>query len=137
MNVTVSGLDALRRKLQAMQAQVKAEVQASLEQSGAEMVATARALAPVDEGELRDSIVMSKPGELTPLYGGGGQRKVGDLAVRVTAGDARTRYAFHIEAGTSKMAARPYFWPAYRVLKKKIKGRTSRAIGKAVRKAVK
>ena len=134
--VKVEGLDALRRKLVAMSAEVKAEVLASLEKSGNEMAATAKALAPVDSGNLKDSIVVSKAGESTPLYSSGGRQKVGDLQVTVTAGDFFTRYVGHVEYGTDKMAARPFFGPAYRVLKKRTKSRTSRDVNKAIKKAI-
>ena len=128
------GLDALQRKLRDLPTEIKAELQASLEKSGSEMVSLARGLAPVDEGDLRDSIVMTSAGGLTPIYGGGGQTKVGDLAVRVTAGDFFTRYGAHVEYGTKTMAARPFFWPAWRVLRRRIRGRTNRAITAALRK---
>lgn len=137
--VKVEGLDALKRKLAAMSKEIKAEVQVALEKSGAEMVATAKALAPVDEGELRASITMTTAGGSTPIFGGGGRTKVGDLAVTVTAGDYFVRYAAIVEFGRDSdppMAARPFFWPAYRSLKKRIKSRNSRAVSKAVKKAI-
>lgn len=134
--VKVEGLDALRRKLAAMSTEVRASVQASLNKSGEEMAQLARALAPVDTGNLRDSIVVTKAGESTPLYASGGRQKVGDLQVMVTAGDFFTRYVGHVEYGTDKMAARPFFGPAYRVLKKRTKSRTSRDVNKAIKKAI-
>ena len=142
--VAFSGLDQLRAQLiTKLPAAVKEEVQASLEQSADEMVNMARALAPIDDGDLRDSIKATSAGKLTPLYGGGGQAKVGDLQVRVTAGNYFVRYASIVEFGrkaTAKfgaMAARPFFWPSYRSLKKKFKGRTTRALNKALKRAAK
>lgn len=134
--VTVTGFDQLRAQLLSkIPASVKTEVQASLEKSGAEMVAMAKALAPVDEGELRASITMTKAGENTPIYSSGGRRAVGDLAVRVTAGDWYVRYAFLVEHGTLKMAARPFFWPSYRILRSRFRGRNTRALNAAFKKA--
>lgn len=134
--VTITGLSELRTKLlRTIPDEAKREIQASLAKSGNEVVALAQALAPVDEGALRASIKMTTAGELTPLYGGGGQQKVGELAVRVTAGNSTVRHAAHVEFGTEKMAARPYFFPAWRTLRRRIRSRTSRAIRQAIQKA--
>lgn len=139
--VRVTGLEELRRKFARLTPAVEAEIQASLEKSGEEMVSLARALAPVDDGDLRDSIVMTTPGNLTPIYGGGGQQKVGPLGVRITAGDYLVRYAAIVEFGrkatatAAAMAARPFFWPAYRLLRRRIRSRTARAITSAIKKA--
>lgn len=137
----VSGLAELRRQLvQQLPAEIKKEVQTSLEKSGEEMAAMARALAPVDDGDLQASIKVTTAGEMTPLYSSGGQQKVADLSVRVSAGNSSVRYAAIVEFGrkaTDKagaMAARPFFWPSYRALKKRFKGRTTRAINKALKK---
>lgn len=42
-------------------------------------------------------------------------------------------YAVGQEFGTQKMGASPFFWPAYRSLKKKFTGRRRRALNKAVK----
>ncbi|TIX74517.1 MAG: HK97 gp10 family phage protein, partial [Mesorhizobium sp.] len=38
-----------------------------------------------------------------------------------------------VEYGTSKAEAQPFFWPAFRLLQKRIRNRTKRAVSKAVR----
>jgi HK97 gp10 family phage protein len=134
---TIEGLDKLRKQLlERIPAAAKQAMQESLETSGREMVSTAKALAPVREGELRASITMTTAGEKTPLYSSGGRQAVGDLSVKVTAGDYLVRYAALVEYGTKKMAARPFFWPAYRSIKKRLRSRTSRAINSALKKAL-
>lgn len=133
----VTGIDLLEKQLGQFAKQVEEEVQAALEQSGEEMAAMARALAPVDDGDLRDSIKMTTAGGLTPLHSSGGQQEVGRLSVRVTAGNSSVRYASIVEfgrKGARAMAARPFFWPSYRSLKRKFRGRTTRAINKAIKR---
>ena len=129
----IKGLDALKRKLEALPKATRAEVRGVLEQSATEMVMLAKSLAPVDDGTLQMSI-HQRPGRH-------------DLAVEVAAGgEATTRevrsgsgvdydYSLAMEFGTSEVAERPFFWPAYRAIKKRAKGRATRAIRKAARAA--
>jgi len=134
MGATIQGLDKLRAKLKAMPEAVKAEVEATLIASAEEVASTARALAPVDDGDLKSSIVVSPPGGSTPLYSSGGRQDVGELKAVVTAGNGRVRYADNVEFGHGNAAPRPFFWPAYRSKKKRIRSRIARAVGKAARK---
>lgn len=69
----------------------------------------------MDEGDLRYSIKWQAETEL--------KRKV-------STDDYKARWN---EFGTTKMAASPFFFPAYRLKRKKLAGRIKRAIGKAVR----
>jgi HK97 gp10 family phage protein len=101
-----------------------------------ELAGTMRQLAEPsrDTGALIESITVTAPGQSTPAYSQpGGSRVAGELEVLVTAGDQDVRYAHLVEFGTSKSEAQPFFWPAFRLLQKRIKNRTRRAIGKAVR----
>ena len=140
MGVMIQGLEALRAKLKAMPEGIKQEVRTSLVQSANEIASTARALAPVEDGDLRESIVVTEPGKLTPLHSSGGSHKVGDMAAAVTAGNAAVRYAAPVEFGhdgdgkPEGAAPRPFFWPAYRSKKKRVRSRTARAINKAAKK---
>jgi HK97 gp10 family phage protein len=60
---------------------------------------------------------------------------VPENAVVVTVGNKDVRYAHLVEYGTSQAPAQPYFWPAFRLLRKRIQNRVKRAIAKAVREA--
>lgn len=92
---------------------------------------------------------------------GGAVKGDPDLTVTIVAGDAKAYYAAFVEFGTSPhriapkeaealsingnvlapgravshpgATAEPFFYPAYRALKKRVKGRASRAITKAVK----
>lgn len=71
------------------------------------VVQTARQLAPVDTGRLRDSI---------GLEGGGGEARASSLAsVSVV---ARAPYAGFVEFGTSRMGPQPFMRPAVRAHRK-------------------
>jgi hypothetical protein len=51
----------------------------------------------------------------------------------ITAGNRAVRYAHLVEYGTAEAPAQPYFWPSYRLFKKRIASRVKRAVRKSVR----
>lgn len=109
-------LDRLSRRLQAIPKAVRDAVQPALDKSTDELVATMRHLAPVDEGELRDSIE-KRPGDH-------------ELARKVVTDDYKARWA---EFGTAKQSAQPFFWSTVRLNRKRFTSRIKRAIRKALR----
>ncbi|MDF1600165.1 HK97 gp10 family phage protein [Mesorhizobium sp. YIM 152430] len=124
----------LQRRLEAIPKSVREAVQPSLVQSGEELAGLMRQLAPEDEGDLKESIAVTAPGDQTPAYSQpGGSRVAGELEVLVTVGDEQTRYPHLQEYGTSHHEAQPFFWPAFRLLRKRLQNRTKRAVAKAVR----
>lgn len=113
---------------------VKEAVVPALITSGNELAERMKHLAPKRTGALADSIAVTPPGGTTPAYSQpGGSRVASENQVLVTAGDDAVRYPHLVEYGTSHAPAQPYFWPAYRLSKKRITNRVKRAIGKAVR----
>lgn len=146
--MAVKGLDKLSRKLRRIPVAAREAASFSIVKSADELATMQKRLAPVDEGDLRDSIVVTPPGGTTPAYSQpGGARTAGPLEAIVTAGNSEVRYAHLVEFGAAPhiaggifegarhpgAPAHPFFWPAYRVLRRRIKNRTSRAINKAIR----
>lgn len=124
----------LSRRLAAIPVAVKKAVVPALVQSGNELVGTMRQLVPVDTGDLQDSLAVTPPGNSTPPYSQpGGSRIAAENQVLVTAGNADVRYPHLVEYGTAHAFAQPYFWPAFRLKRKKLASRIKRAISKAVR----
>jgi HK97 gp10 family phage protein len=127
-------LDRLRRRLEAIPEAVKEAVRPALTKSAEELVERMKALAPEDTGALKESIHVTLPGETTPPYSQpGGSRIAAENEALVTVGNSEVRYPHLVEYGTAAAAAQPFFWPAYRLSKKRIQNRIKRAIGKAVR----
>ena len=139
MATKIQGLDRLRRKLRQMPEVVKEQIRQEMEKSADEIVRMAQGLVPVDSGALRDSInwtwgdppkgsmvlAAAKEGDLRiTIYAGTRDKKLGK-------GDAF--YVRFVEFVTQKMAARPFFFPAYRANKKRAAGRIRRTISKAVK----
>lgn len=128
---TVKGLDKLRAKLRAMPDEVRAAIRGALEQNAEELVAMQKRLVPVDDGDLRDSIKWE--------WGSGDASRIGvkgeaGLAVKVSAGDENAFYAAFKEFGTVDQPATAYFFPSYRALRKRMKGRVTRAQNKAIKR---
>lgn len=146
----IKGLAKLNRKLREIPEAAKAAAHDAVVLGSNEIATLQRNVAPVDDGDLRDSIHVTKPGETTPPYSQpGGSRTAGPLEAIVTAGNSKVRYAHlvefgiapHIAGGMFKGAqipaipAQPFFWPSYRALRTRVKSRITRAINKAVKHA--
>lgn len=135
-------LERLKQRLANVPRVVKEAIQPTLQKAGNALVADTQKLAPVSQdgahgnppGTLRDSITMTPGGERTPAYSQPGAGEVvADNAVKVTVGNERCRYGHFVEYGTRKMAAEPFFWPAYRADKDELKS----AIKKALKDGIK
>lgn len=126
--------ERLRRRLQAIPRATVAAVNPALRRSAEEMADTMRQLAPVDTGALKDSIAVTSAGQATPAYSQpGGSMVVPENAVAITAGNTDVRYAHLAEYGHSNAPPHPFFWPAFRLNRKKAANRIKRAVSKAVR----
>lgn len=129
----VRNRERLMRKLKALPEAVKADIRVALERSADEIVALAKSLVPVDKGALRDSIGWTygeaPKGSMALATGGSG-----DLKVTVYAGSSDAFYARWVEFGTVNMSGIPFFFPAYRALRRRVRSRVSRAVTKAARR---
>ncbi|RXV64948.1 hypothetical protein C6W92_06065 [Roseovarius sp. A46] len=108
---------------------------ASATEKGADEIARmAETLAPEDTGDLVGSIAVTVGPKNTPAHSHpGGTRTVPEGAAAVTAGNGDVRYAHLVEFGTRKAPAQPFFWPAFRVLRKRSETRIKRAMTKAIK----
>lgn len=153
----VEGLGRLRKKLQAMPDAARAQIVQAMEQSAEEVCEMARRLAPVDKGDLRKSIGWTwgdPPKGAIVIARTRPKKNESDLRLTIYAGDDEAFYARWVEFGTKPhnvakgggnksfkgearehpgARAHPFFFPAYRVNRKKAKSRVSRAINKAAK----
>ena len=127
-------IDRLTRRLDAIPKAIKIAVTPALARSGNELAARMQQLAPEDTGALKNSVAVTMGGNMTPPYSQpGGSMIVPDNAVAITTGGDDVRYPHLVEYGTANTPAQPFFWPAYRLLRKRIQNRLKRAISKAVK----
>lgn len=117
-------------------AAVRAAAQAAANKGGGEVASAMRYLAPVDQRELINSIRVEDADSITTRRG---QRTF--IGVVVKAGDASTivttksggkfQNAKLQETGTQNMPANPYFNPAWRANRARVRGSITRAVRKA------
>lgn len=160
------GRERLRRQLEAMPKAARDTISAAMEKSAEEIVRLARSLVPVEQGDLKASIGWTWGAAPRGAITLGAVRRpverVGDLKITVYAGDEKAFYARFVEFGTAPHSvakgggtkagqraaragggkphpgarAKPFFYPAYRAVKKTVKGRISRAANAAAKAAV-
>jgi len=156
----VKGIADMNRKFAAMPKRVENAAQQAMEKGAEELVAMMKRLAPVDDGDLRDSIGWTwgkaPVGAAVIAESAGVER---GLKLVVYAGNAKAFYAAFVEFGTAphnvaksggtvlgkKAAAagggdmhpgsraQPFFFPAYRSLRKRIQSRIRREMKKAIK----
>lgn len=136
MASSIKNLDRLKRKLIAIPETAKEQIKIAMAQGAEEITDFMRRIVPVapkNGGTLRDSIGWAwgaQPPAGTKVVGGA---KAQGLQLVIFAGSDKAFYARFVEFGTPQHPANPFFFPAYRASRKRIKA----AIGRAVRKAAK
>lgn len=120
-----NGLEAFRRKLARVPKSIRTQVDATNLKSAQEFVANARAAAPKDEHDLARTIRHHATDT------GGQIVRAGGDETKVATPSGSYDYARAQEFGTSEHAANPYFFPIYRLFKKRWVSRRSRALNKA------
>lgn len=125
----------LNRKLARLPDVSKEEMRLSLAVSAREMADMMEVLVPKDSGKLAGSIgwTFGEPPKGS-IAAGMLVDKAGAIVATVYAGDKEAYYAKWVEFGTRKMSPQPFFFVAYRALKKRAKSRIKRGQTKAVKK---
>lgn len=132
VTMTVRNKDKLARKFRQLAPEAARALADANRQSANDMVATARGFVPVLTGTLQASIRAEPAGTSTGawrvLAGGPTTTR------RARAGQGDYDYALGVEFGTSDTRNAPFFFPAYRLVARRHKGRATRAVNKANRK---
>lgn len=120
-----SNRDRLRRKLKAIPVAVRKAAREQLKANAKELVETQKSFAPVDDGKLRDSIKEQDVSTSTRI------------SRRVSAGGREAPYAKWVEFGHGQAEPHPFFWPAYRLKRRRFRARMAKAAKKAIQGAAK
>lgn len=125
----------LDRKLAAIPVAARATMAAEIDAAASQVVFAARTLVPKKSGRLASTIrkVAGEHELQTKVVAGGAATT---KPVRNGA-DASYDYALGVEFGTQDTPPHPFFFPAYRLTKKRAKSRVRRAVSKAAREAAK
>lgn len=152
MATKIQGLDRLNRKLKSFPDAAREEIAKAMEQSANEVVALAKSLAPVDDGDLQMSISWTwgdaPKGSMVLGKVKSKGAGAGNLQITVFAGGGDAFYARFVEFGTAPhlnggrfagsqhpgTGAKPFFYPAYRAVRKRVKGRVTRAVNKSAKR---
>lgn len=134
------GLGSFQKRMRAIPQAARNAVQPALVKSAEEIAALQRSMAPDDPKtsapDLKSSITVTGPGQTTPPYSQpGGSMVVPENMAAITAGNTDVRYPHLQEYGTTFHPAQPFFWPGFRLGRKRALDRIKRSIGKAIREA--
>ncbi|MBA4776684.1 MAG: HK97 gp10 family phage protein [Rhizobiales bacterium] len=145
---TLQGWDRLKRRLERIPKAVREQTQPAITSAAQDVANVMKALAPVDDGDLRDSIEVTAGGQKTPPHSQpGGSTVVPENAAMITAGNSKVRTAHLVEFGTRAhiaggmfegaqipaIPAQPFFFPGYRMSRKKAAAKIKRAMSKSIR----
>lgn len=162
--VKIIGLAKLEKKLKRLPEAAQREIRAAMEASAEDIVRLARSLVPKESMKLHDSIgwTWGAPPQGALTLGKIARSALGkDLTITIFAGDDEAFYARWVEFGTAPHSlakgadrsarmglgklqggnlqhpgagARPFFYPAYRAIKKSAKARIRKATRSAAKK---
>lgn len=134
----IQNLDRFKRKLAAMPGAAREEIREAIGKSADEVVDLMRRMVPVDKGDLRDSIgwTWGAPPKGSTVLATSSRSAVGDagLVATIFAGGGEAFYAHFVEFGTVHMGRQPFFYPSFRLGKKRAQSRIARATTKAAKK---
>ena len=130
------GLSSFQKRMRAIQEAARKAVAPAVMKSAYDIADIMEGLAPEDTGDLIGSIAVTGPGQSTPPYSQhGGSMVVPENTAAITVGNSDVRYPHLQEYGTTHHAAQPFFWPGFRMGRKRALDRIKRAIGKAIKEA--
>lgn len=143
----IKGRAKLMQKLKRIPIEVKKDVREALVSGADEMVDLAKRFVSVDQGDLRDSIEW-RFGDAERAAHAQGIGDSHELGVVIYAGNSGVRYPHLVEFGTTPhvnkgkfggtfhpgTSASPFFYPAFRLIKRKARGRATRAMNKAIKR---
>lgn len=121
----IRGSESFKKRLAALKKEVEPQVAAALADSAKIVQQRIKQYAPVDDGDLRESIEMARASDRMTKAGANVRYKVfTDLF-----------YSKWVELGTKNRKATPFFFPAYRVERKGVRRRVNKAIRDAIRRS--
>lgn len=160
--MTVQGLSSLQRKLSALPKAVKEQISKAMESGAEDIVNTARNLVPVDELTLYESIgwTWGNAPKGSIVLGRTSRRPGDGLRITIYAGNNEAFYARWVEFGTQAhnvasgggtvagkkslasggglghpgARAQPFFFPAYRANRRRVRSKIARATNAAAKK---
>lgn len=143
----IEGIEQLRARLRRIPEAVRDEVRREMESRADDLVAAIKAAAPKDFGALTASIGWTwgdAPAGSFVIAQSSKGNSYAAMRITIFAGNeqtvvttksgARFQNAFLQEFGTKEMPANPFFFPVWRVHKRRIRGGITRAVKRGIQK---
>src|SRR5215207_8933026 len=144
--------ERLERRLKAIPQAYRDAIKTQILLSADKIMEHQKRVVPVDSGALRDSIVVTPGGSKKVAYSSVGIGKGSrdhELSATISAGNTKVRYAHLVEFGTTthiaggKFAgatipgapAQPFFYPPWRLGKKRFRAEVSKVVRASAKKA--
>ena len=134
----VEGLAKLQARYAAIPQRIRAEVTAAMEKAAGQIVTDMKRIAPRDQGDLAASIAWTwgdAPKGSLVIGSLGGGSSYGALRITIYAGGGKAFYARFQEFGTQNMVPHPFFFPVWRVWRRRVQSRIRAAIRRGLRAA--
>jgi len=134
----VQGLAALEKRFAKIPKAARMNVRAAMEDQADKITQEMWQWAPQGPtGRLAASIgwTWGEPPAGTLTVGTVGGREYGTMRITIYAGGEAAFYTKFVEFGTSKARAHPFFYPIWRIRRKRAKSAITRAMKKAIREA--
>ncbi len=110
----------------------------AMEQGAEEIVALMKSWAPEQSGALKRSIGWTwGDAPKGSVVFAQSRNRIGKLRITIYAGNDEAFYARWVEFGTQTARSHPYFYPAWRSKKRRVKGRITRTLNKGLKRAAK
>lgn len=124
-------LERLKKRLLALPRAAKKAAREAVFEEAFQLANLQRRVVPVESGALRDSIrVEDGKHDLQAVVLAGGKT----TTVAARSGQGKYDYANAVEFGNSESKAQPFFFPSYRLKKKKMRSNVNRKTRAAVKK---
>lgn len=131
----VQGVASFKKRWSAIPERMRMNMRAELEDIADDIVAAMFSQAPQLTGDLAGSIQWTwgdaPAGAL--VLGKVGKNEYGTLRITIFAGGDDEYYARFQEFGTINMPANPFFYPVWRVKRRSVRSKITRAIRKTIR----
>lgn len=121
---------AFKKRLAKIPRMVRKAMREAIEKDAEEWVKLSQSIAPVDP---QDGVFLKPSIRREATETGGQVVRAGGKTTTKQTENGPYDYAVAQEYGTRHMPASPFFWPAYRSLKKRFTSRRRRALNKAVK----
>lgn len=125
----ITSIERFKRLSEELQQEIRRDAIAQLNQEADELVQQMQAAVPANTGNLRRSIRKEQGSRETRVT-----VKAGGTLTTVQRANYSYDYSRGVEFGTATSAAHPFFWPSWRLRRRRIRSRMKRKITQDIKR---